>query len=420
MNLTLAGISHRSAPVEVRERLSIPELQLQNVLKELVASAGIREALILSTCSRVEVAVAGEVGIATEPLLRGFLAKYHRCDPAAYDRYLYWHRDGDVIRHLFRVACSLDSMILGDPQILSQVKKAYLTASAAGALHGILGEVSERALAVGRRVRRETGLGARAASVSYVAVELARRVFGTLRGKTIFILGAGKMGKLTARHLASRGATSILVANRTFERAAELAASIGGTAVPFENMFGLLGRADIVVGSTSAPEFLITRELVEQTLAGRGQRRMLFIDIGVPRDVDPAVNALANAFLFDIDALQEIASENRSERRTEAKVAEMIVKEELARTLSRVASRELAPTIVGLEQRLESIRTREVERYSGRLANLSPDQCESIDALTRRIASKIFHLSVTAIKSSLDRPEQRVLVNLVETIGANH
>jgi glutamyl-tRNA reductase len=419
MNLALAGINHRRAPVEVRERLNIPELKLQNALKELVASEGIREALILSTCNRVEVAVAGEDGFATEPMLRRFLAKYHRCDPAAYDRYLYWHRDSEVVRHLFRVACSLDSMIIGEPQILGQFKHAYLTARAAGAVSGILREVSERALAAGRRVRRETGLGASAVSVSYAAVELARRIFGTLRGKTVFILGAGKMSKLTARHLVSSGATSILVANRTFERAEELAAASGGTPVPFEDVFRLLGRADIIISSTSSSEFLITRDLVEQTLAGRKQRRMLFVDIGVPRDVDPAVNSLANALLYDIDDLQEVAGGNRSERQNEAILAETIVEEEVGRTLRRVASRKLAPTIVGLEQRLESIRKNEIERYSGRLAKLTAEQCESIDALTRGMVSKIFHGSVTAIKSCMDCPEQRALVNLVETIGAN-
>jgi glutamyl-tRNA reductase len=332
---------------------------------------------------------------------------------------LCWYRDRDVVRHLFRVAGSLDSMILGEPRILGQFKQAYLTAHAAGALNGILREVSERALAVGRRVRRETGLGASAVTVSYAAVELARRTFGTLRTKTFFILGAGKMSQLTARHLVSSCATSILVANRTFERAEELAAAFGGTAVPFEDVFRLLGRADVVISSTSSPEFLITRDLVEQKLSERKQRRMLFVDIGVPRDVDRAVNGLANTLLYDIDDLWEAVSENRSERRSESILAGNIVEEELARTLCRVALRELAPTIVGLEQRLENIRKRKMERYRGRLAKLTAGECESINALTRGMVNKIFHGSVTAIKACMGRPEQSALVNLAETIGAN-
>jgi glutamyl-tRNA reductase len=413
MNLTLVGISHRSAPVEVRERMNIHESRLAGALGDLVARDGIREALILSTCNRVDLAATGEEGSESEPLLRRFLADYHHCEPAAFDRHLYWYHDGDVVRHLFRVASSLDSMIVGEPQILGQFKQAYRVAREAGALSGPLREISEQALAVGRRVRRETGLGASAVSVSYAAVELARKIFGTLRGKTIFILGAGKMSELAARHLAASGATSILVANRTFERARELAVEFGGTAVPFESVPEHLDQADIVISSTGAPGFVITKSAAADLLGKRKQRPMFFVDIAVPRDIDPAVNELDNAFVYDIDDLEQVVRENREERRRESARAERIVEEEVERTMRRLASRELAPTIVALEQRLEDIRRAEIERHRGRLAELTPDQRETMEALTRGILSKILHGPITEMKSRAGGPEHGALVKLV-------
>lgn len=420
MNLILVGISHRSAPVDVRERMNIHESRLQSALTDLVARDGIREALILSTCNRVDLAAAGEEGSEAEPMLRGFLADYHRYDPTVYDQHLYWYRDADVIRHLFRVACSLDSMIVGEPQILGQFKQAYLAAREAGALSGVLRNVSEQALAVGRRVRRETGLGTSAVSVSYAAVELARKIFGTLQGKTIFILGAGKMSELAARHLVSSGARSILVANRTFERAEELAAAFGGSAVPFEEVLMHLQRADIVISSTGSPGFIVTRTAAEQLLAGRKQRPMFFVDIAVPRDIDPAVNELDNAFVYDIDDLEQVVKENLTERRREAERAERIVEEEVERTLRRLASRELAPTIAALERRLEGIRQAEIERYQSRLGDLTPEQRQGIEAMTRGMLNKILHGPITEMKSRAGGPEHSALVNLVRRMfGVN-
>jgi glutamyl-tRNA reductase len=420
MNLILVGVSHRSAPVEVRERMNIHESRVPAALRDLVGRGGIREALILSTCNRADLAAAGEDGCETEPELRRFLADYHRCDLGAYDRHLYWLRDAGVVRHLFRVACSLDSMIVGEPQILGQFKQAYLAARQAGALGGPLGEISERALAVGRRVRRETDLGSSAVSVSYAAVELARKIFGSLQGRTVFILGAGKMSELAVRHLVSSGASSILVANRTLSRAEELAGAFGGTTIPFEDALSELQRADIVITSTGSPGFLVTRVDAERLLAGRKQRPMFFIDIAVPRDVDPCVNDLDNAFVYDIDDLEQVVEENRQERRREAARAEKIVEEEVERTLRRLASRELTPTIVALEQRLESIRRAEIERHRGSLGELTPAQRQSVDALTRGMLSKILHGPIREMKSRAGGPEHNALVNLIRRMfGVN-
>ena len=420
MNLVLVGISHRTAPVEVRERMSIHESRLAEALADLVSREGVQEGLILSTCNRLDLAAAGDDGAEVEPAVRRFLADYHHCDISAYERYLYWQRGREAVRHLFRVASSLDSMILGEPQILGQFRQAYQTASQAGALTGTLHHVTEQALAAGRRVRRETGLGTSAVSVSYAAVELAKKIFGNLKGKTVFILGAGKMSELAARHLESSGARSILVANRTYDRACELAKAFQGSAVPFESLFQHLGRADIVISSTGSPGFLITRERVEEMLIGRRQRPMFFVDLAVPRDVDPAVNDLDNAFVYDIDDLEQVVAANRKQREREATWAEKIVDEEVDRTMRRLAARELAPTIAALEQRLERIRAAEVERYRSRLGPLNDDQQAAVDALTRGILNKILHGPVTEMKSGAGNPEHGALVQLVRRIfGVN-
>ncbi|HEY6293060.1 MAG TPA: glutamyl-tRNA reductase [Terriglobia bacterium] len=420
MNLILVGISHRTAPVEVRERMNIHESRLPAALADLVARDGVREALILSTCNRVDLAALADEGAEVETGVRRFLADYHHCDLRAYEQYLYWQRGREVVRHLFRVASSLDSMILGEPQILGQFKQAYQTAIEAGALNGALHEISEQALAVGRRVRRETGLGTSAVSVSYAAVELAKKIFGSLQDKTVFILGAGKMSELAARHLISSGASSILVANRTYDRAVELAAAFEGTAVPFEALFDRLGRADIVISSTGSPDFLITRDHAERLLAGRKQRPMFFVDIAVPRDVDPAVNKLDNCFVYDIDDLEQVVAGNRKQREREAAWAEQIVEQEVDRTMRRLAHKELAPTIVALEQRLERIRTAEIERFRGRLGDLSDDQRAAVEALTRGMLNKILHEPITQMKSGTGNPEHGALVQLVRRIfGVN-
>src|SRR5271169_4207440 len=253
MNLVLVGINHRTAPVEVRERLSFQESRLAAALSDLVRREGILEAMIMSTCNRVEVAVGARDEVEADPIIRSFLSDHHHYDGNAYDRYLYWHRQEEVIRHLFRVASSLDSMILGEPQVLGQMKEAYASARRVGALNGALQDVVTQALAAARRVRRETAIGTTAISVSYAAVELAKKIFGGLEGKTIFVIGAGKMSELAARHLLSSGASAIFVSNRTYDRAVELAAAFHGTAVPFEQLFERLAQADIVISSTGSP-----------------------------------------------------------------------------------------------------------------------------------------------------------------------
>jgi glutamyl-tRNA reductase len=416
MNLVLVGMNHRTAPVEVRERMNIHESRLAEALTNLVRRQGILEGMIISTCNRVEVVSNAEDGVEGVPLVRQFLLDYHHCDLTPWEHHFYWYRQEEAVRHLFRVASSLDSMILGEPQILGQVKRAYTTARQAGALAGTLNEVVNQALAVARRVRRETALGSAAVSVSYAAVELAKKIFGSLQGKTVFLLGAGKMSELSARHLLQSGARAIFVSNRTYDRAVELASAFNGVAVHFDEVFDYLEKADIVISSTGAPHFIVTKEQAERLLAARRQRPIFFVDIAVPRDIDPAVNELDNVFVYDIDDLQQVVDANMKQREREAVWAESIVSEEVQKMTRRLATRDVVPTILALEQRMNLIRQAELERFRGRLGNLTPEQRETVEALTRAILNKILHGPVTELKSGAGRPEHRALVQLIRRI----
>ncbi|HET7842438.1 MAG TPA: glutamyl-tRNA reductase [Terriglobia bacterium] len=416
MNLALVGINHRTAPVEIRERMNIVEDRLGAAVRDLVGREGIEEGLILSTCNRVEIVTRAGDQTDAAPILRQFLADYHHCDLAPYEKFFYWHRQEEVIHHLFRVASSLDSMILGEPQVLGQIKSAAATAASVGALRGPLNEIVSQALAVAKRVRRETAIGATAVSVSYAAVELARKIFGSLEGKTIFVVGAGKMSELAAKHLLRSGASAIFVSNRTFERAEELARAFHGTAIRFDELFEHIAKADIVICSTAAPHFVIERPHAEKWLGARKNRPMFFVDIAVPRNVDPAINQLGNAFVYDIDDLGQVVEANRKQRQREAVYAEEIVNQEVHRTLRRLAAHDLAPTIVALEERLTRIREGEMERLRGRLGTLSPEQREAVEMLTKSIQNKILHGPITELKDGAGRPDHGALVQMVRKI----
>jgi glutamyl-tRNA reductase len=416
MNILLVGMNHRTAPVEVRERMNIAEARLAEAITDLVHRQGIVEGLILSTCNRVEVAAAAPDGVEVEPLVRQFLTERHHCDIAPFERYFYRYRQRDAVKHLFRVAASLDSMILGEPQILGQVKKAYTVARQAGALHSTLNEVVSQALAVARKVRRETALGSAAVSVSYAAIELAKKIFGNLSGKTVFVIGAGKMSELAAKHLLRSGASAILVSNRTYERAVELAQAFHGKAIRFDELFDFIDQADIVISSTGAPHFVVRKEQAEKLLASRKNRPMFFVDIAVPRDIDPAINELDNAFVYDIDDLEQVVAANKKQREREAAWAEEIVEQEVQKMMRRLASRDVVPTIRALEERLDRIREDELDRFRSRLGSLSREQHEAVQALTRGILNKILHGPISELKSGAGQPEQGTLVQLIRKI----
>jgi len=413
MKFHLIGVNHKTAPVEVREQLAVPESRLREALERLMAQPGIEEGLILSTCNRVELLARTRNG---SDDLRAFLHEYSRLPPSELEPHLYHHRELEAVRHLFRVASSLDSMVVGEAQVLGQVKDAYATAREVGAVHSHLDLLLTRAFAVAKRVRRETAIGSSAVSVASVAVELAKKIFGSLHGKHVYLVGAGKMSELAARHLLAQGAASIFVANRTYERATQLAARFNGQAIHFDQLYDTCDRADIVITSTGAPVAIFRREHGERFLKARKNRPMFFIDIAVPRDVDPEMNRLDGIFVYDIDDLQQAVSSNVADRRKEAERAEAIISREVERFQARLQARDVAPTIVSLQDHLENIRRAELDRVRGRLGPLSPEQASAVDALTRGIVSKIMHSPVNTLKSAARDSEAMAVIEVVRRL----
>ncbi|HUK24348.1 MAG TPA: glutamyl-tRNA reductase [Terriglobales bacterium] len=413
MNLQLIGVNHTTAPVEVRERLAIPESRLPEALRQLAQHPGVEEALILCTCNRVELLARTRNGSAD---LRGFLGAYFHLEPAQLDPHLYHLRENEAVRHLFRVAASLDSMVVGEAQILGQVKEAYATARAVGAVNSQLDLLLTRAFAVAKRVRTETAVGSSAVSIASVAVELAKKIFGTLQGKHVYLVGAGKMSELAARHLQAHGAASIFVANRTYERAVQLAARFHGEAIRFSEIYNTCDQADIVITSTGAPVAIFRRSHGEMFLSRRKNRPMFFIDIAVPRDVDPEMNKVDGIFVYDIDDLQQAVSLHVADRKKEAERAEEIINTEVERFQSRLQTLEVVPTIVSLQDHLETIRQAEIDRVRGRLGPLSPEQELAVEALTRGIINKIMHTPISTLKTAARDSEATTVVDLVRRL----
>jgi glutamyl-tRNA reductase len=413
MTFLLLGVNHKTAPVEVRERLAIPESRLAEAMRRLAQHPGIDEGIVFSTCNRVEFLAASANGTAD---LRAFLREYFSTEVAPFESHLYEHREREAVRHLFRVASSLDSMVVGEPQILGQVKQAYATARAVGAVRSHLDALLTRAFAVAKRVRTETAVGSSAVSVASAAVDLAKKIFGTLEGKSVYLVGAGKMSELAARHLMAQGASAIFVANRTHERAVALADRFGGQAILFEQLYDTCDRADIVLTSTGAPHALFRREHGELFLHRRKNRPMFFIDIAVPRDVDPEMNKLDGIFVYDIDDLQAIVAGHVADRRREAERAEAIVTQEVERFLARLEAQTVVPTIVSLQGQMEAIRQAELERVRGRLGRLTPEQEQAVEALSRGIVNKILHAPITTLKTAAGQPEATTVIDVIRRL----
>jgi len=412
MQLALVGLSHKTAPVEIRERLAFSNDALRSALASLVDRRAVNEAMILSTCNRVEVVAESP----DDRLIRDFICEFHQISHDSVSTHLYSYRNVEAIRHVFRVTASLDSMVIGEPQILGQVKEAFRIAMDAGTVGMHLSALMNRAFAVAKKVRSETGISQSAVSVSYAAVELARKIFGDLSGKTVMIIGASKMGELAAKHLRRAGASSVLVTNRTFERAVELAKVFEGAAVPFEHFTDHMTGADIVITSTGAPHFIIGRNLAEQVIHRRKNKPIFFIDIAVPRDIDPAVNQIDNAFLYDIDDLQQVIDANLKERFKEAMRAEQIVDDEVEAFCLKMQTRDVVPTIVQLRESLEKVRRDEIERNRRHLKDLSPEQQAAVDQITKSIVNKILHPPIEQLKQMAHDPQGADLADLIRKI----
>ena len=417
MRYQLIGVNHKSAPLDVRERLAIPESRLPDACRDLTAHPGIEEGMILSTCNRVELITHTTNGAAD---LRGFLHHHFHLTAEELDAHLYEFREHDAVRHIFRVASSLDSMVVGEAQILGQVKEAYATARAVGAARGQLDQLFSRAFAVAKRVRTETAVGSSSVSIASVAVELAKKIFGTLQGKSVFIVGAGKMSELAARHLMAHGCASIFVANRTYDRAIGLAQKFNGQAIKFEDLHNTCDRADIVITSTGAPLAIFRKEHGEQFLARRKNRPMFFIDIAVPRDVSPEMGKLDGIFTYDIDDLQQAVSTHVADRSVEAEKAEEIIASEVEKFEARINTLDVVPTIVSLQDHLETIRQAEIDRVRGRMGYLTPEQEMAVEALTRGIINKVMHTPITTLKTAARESEATTVVEVLRRLFNLH
>jgi glutamyl-tRNA reductase len=416
MKLLITGVSHKTAPVEVRERLAFAEAALPAALHGLVSHEGIHEAMVLSTCNRVEIAITADDTADPGAAVASFLHESRGVSPETLGPCLYSHEGRDAIHHLFRVASSLDSMVVGEPQILGQLKAAYAHAKANDCLSGLLESIVARAFSVAKRVRSETGIGQMAVSVSYAAVELARKIFGTLDGRTVMIVGSGKMSELAARHLRRSGAAHIFVTNRTYERAQELAAVFQGTPVEYNRFLSLLPEVDIVITSSGAPHYVLTKDEMQRIINSRRNKPMFLIDIAVPRNIEPSVNQVDNVFLYDIDDLQEVVNSNLRERIKEAEHAEELVTQEVERMMARLKVQEVAPTIVSLQEQLEQIRSGEIERVRRKLGSLTPEQEAALESLTRGIVNKIAHGPISELRRHAGLPDGVHIIDAIRQV----
>ena len=413
MNFFVIGVNHKTAPVEVRERFAIPESRLPEATKMLANYPGIEEGMIVSTCNRVEMMARSTNGTVD---MRGFLKILYNIEPGQYEQFLYEFRETEAVRHIFRVASSLDSMVVGEPQILGQVKEAYATARAVGAVNSQLDALLTRAFAVAKKVRTDTQIASSSVSIASVAVELAKKIFGSLQGKSVYLVGAGKMCELAARHFIAHGAAKIYVANRTYERGVALAKKFNGEAIPIEHLYDTVDKADIVLSSTGAPIAIFRKEHGEKFLARRKNRPMFFVDIAVPRDVDPKMNDLDGMFVYNIDDLQQVVQSHLSDRTEEARHAEDIVNAEVDKFEERLRTLDVVPTIVSLQEHLETVRQAEIDRVRGRLGELTPEQELAVEAMTRGIINKIMHTPITTLKTAAKDPESTTVIEMVRKI----
>lgn len=397
MRLVCVGVNHRSAPVELRETVAFSAESTERALAEMKALDGVGEALILSTCNRVELYAGADPEVSPYQL-SSFLYRFHDIEPGSMDEHLFRLVGEDAVSHLFRVASSLDAIVVGEPQILGQVKDAYFRAAGCGATGPILNRSFHTAFSVAKRVRTDTAIASSAVSVSYAGVELARKVFGEISGMECLLIGAGDMGELAARHFMERGAR-LYVVNRSFERARRLAENFDGVARDLSELPSLLEEMDVVLCSTSAPGFVITKDVVKRAVKRRRFRPLLFIDIAVPRDVDPAVADLDATYVYDVDDLTQVVEENLEGRRAEADRAEGIVREEVSQFVRRTRERRAVPTIKALRERLLEVADGEANKTLVVLGDkASEKQKKSVEAMARAIVNKILHEPITRLK----------------------
>ncbi|HEY5649212.1 MAG TPA: glutamyl-tRNA reductase [Nitrospiria bacterium] len=417
MEIIVVGLNHRTAPIEIRERLSIPEAQIQDALIRLKACHGIEEGLLLSTCNRVEVCALVPQAQAGFQRVREFFEDHHEGNiPVDWTSALYHFSSDDAIRHIFRVASSLDSMVVGEPQILGQLKDAFEVAMQQKATGVVLNKIFRKAISVAKRVRTETKIAENAVSISFAAVELAKKVFGSLEGKEVLLVGAGEMAELALRHLIDSGARKVMITTRNYDNALELSRRFEGIPVRLEDFPRHMPEADILVCSTGALNYVVTEAHVRQAIERRRNRPMFMIDISVPRNIDPLANRVDNVYLYDIDDLQSIVESNMEERQKEALKAEGLVSEELEALKKWLKSLEVVPTITALKAQAEEIRQVEVNKTLSRLKGLSDEHREMIEYLATSIVNKILHSPLVTLKDEAHSSNGLMYVEVVRRL----
>ncbi|PLX87680.1 MAG: glutamyl-tRNA reductase [Desulfuromonas sp.] len=416
MNILVVGLSHKSAPVEIREKVAFSPTAMAEPLQQMLALPDISEGVIVSTCNRVELYATSRECDGAISRLKDFLADYHQIARDDLNEHLYDFQGEAAIKHVLRVASSLDSMVIGEPQILGQIKTAYGYAAEYKTAGVILNRFLHKAFSVAKRVRTETSIASSAVSVSFAAVELARKIFSTLDDKTVMLVGAGEMCELAAKHFVNNGVSRVLVTNRTFSKAEKLAAEFSGRAVSFENFQDQLHQVDIVLSSTGAPGYVLHADKLTEVIRLRRNKPMFLIDIAVPRDIDPQGNKLDGIYLYDVDDLQGVVQANLKERQKEAAKAEAIIEEEILQFQQWLSSLEVKPTIVALRRKLEEVRQAELQKTFSNLGELGKKERKSIEAMSSAIINKILHKPTSILKNAHNSSDGNLHIDAIRTL----
>ena len=413
VNLILVGVNHKTTPVEIREKLAFTKGKIEESVNHLFNFPDIIEHTILSTCNRVEIYARANCQDSAIKSIKQFICDFHELSLVELEDHFYSYRNKEAVEHLFRVSSSLDSMILGEAQILGQVKEAYSLARDLRSTGLVLNQLFEKAFSIAKKVREETGIAERSVSISSAAVELAQKIFDDLDNRTVMLVGTGEMAELAAKHLISYGVKTIYVTSRTYERAANLARALNGSALDFEAFKNELHRADIVITSTSAPNFIIKKEIVEKAIHERKNKPIFFIDIAVPRDIEPDVNDLENVYLYDIDDLHVVVSANIKEREKEVENAMNFISQEVTKFNNWVGALDAVPTIVEIRKKAENIRKQEIEKTLKKISHLSEDEKQLLRQMSSSMINKILHKPTIKLKQKTQSEDGHVYLKAI-------
>lgn len=413
VNLILVGVNHKTTPVEIREKLAFTKGKIEESVDRLFNFPDIIEHTILSTCNRVEIYARANCQDSAIKAIKQFICDFHEVSPVELEDHFYSYRNEEAVEHLFRVSSSLDSMILGEAQILGQVKDAYSLAKDLRSTGLVLNQLFEKAFSIAKKVREETGIAERSVSISSAAVELAQKIFDDLENRTVMLVGTGEMAELAAKHLISYGVKTVYVTSRTYDRAANLARTLNGSALDFEAFKNELHRADIVITSTSASNFIIKKEMVKKAIHKRKNKPIFFIDIAVPRDIEPDINDLENIYLYDIDDLHVVVSANMKEREKEADNAMNFISQEVTKFNNWVGTLDAVPTIVEIRKKAENIRMQETEKTLKKISYLSEDDKKLLRQMSSSIVSKILHKPTIKLKQKTQSEDGHVYLKAI-------